>query len=205
MSVKIESTQNLVIGKTKQQLTSAIELTQNLFSVSFNLLSYSLYPSTHYTDGVYNLRYVSNTQAVDLSSGKARDNQQLQYQAVTSVDADKYFKDYVVYISSFGGQMMISSLVATLNSDILNQTLTSASIDFYVQGLYVATANLQDTQAIIINQDYLIPNSRDDAIQITMRSYFDGELSSNGRAYINTNQICLDDLQVQIGVVFTAY
>ena len=207
MSVQIESTKNLVIGKSQQELANIQELTNDWFSVTFDFPSTKLRPATHFNGGDYNLKYVTNTDQVDLSSGKQKQNKVLEYSPVISIDRDKYFKDYVVYISSYGGSLPIELFTARMESNIINQTLKATSVDFYLQGVYVVTANLGNNNSVVlINQDYLIPQNTDGAIQILMRFYFDGALQDQEtqRTYINTNQINLDTKQIQLRIVFQA-
>ncbi|MCR5458001.1 MAG: hypothetical protein K6F14_07985 [Clostridiales bacterium] len=167
MKLKVEVSPNLIIDGDKKdddpgdgadRLSEVVGPTANNFSITFDQNVVALRPATHdSTYGTYTkgLKYVTNQQNVNASSGVASGAVYSDAVNVVGPPAKNYYVDYTVYIASTGAEMPITSLTVEILSARCtiggvsssgNATLQAASIDFYegtpASGTYKGTLNV---------------------------------------------------------------
>lgn len=218
MSLNINVSSNLIIGKTVEDITDE----NVVFSVEFEGTERTnMIAVTHDSDaGDTNLKYLENLYAVDHKTGLANSGDTLDFEPVPETDNEPYFIDHVVYIASAFEALEVSSLKANLivpeSIDSLPLNFMAASVDFYVGE--VSDENYRGTSAVadfvnnterksvelLLEGEETIPLNTEGYITVTMRCYFDGALTTpdGSKAYVNSYEVKTDG--VVIGVEFVA-
>ena len=207
LSVSAQGTANLIIGETVEDITQG-----NKFLVQFETSKTNMIAVTR--DGSLSapfLKYLTNHHAVAHNTGLGNGTEELNFAAVPPDSNGPYYIDYTVYIASTEKALNVSSLVATIVSPTSLATelnyLNAASIDFYLDGVYVKTlavANRETESVELLPSGGVIPLNTNGYLTVTMRCYFDGALIDveTGKAYINSFDVKTNG--ITIGVHFAA-
>lgn len=161
------------------------------------------------------LKYVTNTDKVDLVTGLERDMTGLILEPAMNSQTQVYYVDQTVYIASFGQALPCSSLKAKIVGATLNDTNTSitsgplmaTSVDFYLVSAtnktYLGTSSVAGNEEVTILGDDTIPLNTEGNVAIMLRYYFDGaKLKDSTHTYITTATVNSD--KVTVNVKFTA-
>ena len=229
MQLKVEATENLIISNSTTEIAktdlNSIN-TDSPFVVTFATNNDTYKPATH--DSTYatfpaGLKFVTNPQDVDPTTGVAKSGQTLNVSGVvTNVNpsgnpsSQDYYVDFIIYIASFAKEMTDVKLKAQIISatknavEVTSGSLMATSIDFYA-GTSVSAASFRGTLNVANKASSLylfntsgnvddVPYNQDVYLTFVLRCYFDGALSSGGTAYINT--ATLDTSTVSLTVKF---
>jgi len=238
MQMKVDVTPNLIIDGDKKNEDAGTGATRIItvdgptasdFSITFDQDVKALRPATHDASFSTGLKYVTNQQDVDATSGVASGAVYSDASYRVGPPEKNFYVDYTVYIASTGTEMPITTLTAEIISAKINgassdsnTTLKAASIDFYVGGVYTDTLNVAGltyssntngdyngatTTSVVLQSGGSVPYNKaatgDQYITVTMRCYFDGALSGSvGTTFINTTTVDISD--VELAVKFTA-
>jgi hypothetical protein len=164
MQMKVDVTPNLIIDGDKKDEAAGTGASRIItvdgpsasnFSITFNQDVVALRPATHDDSYSTKLKYVTNPQNVDVTSGVASSAVYSDAAYVAGPPVKRFYVDYTVYLASTGTEMPINSLtveIVSANCKIngassdSNTTLKAASIDFYVgtpaSGTYKGTLNV---------------------------------------------------------------
>ena len=216
MAVDVQTTPNLIIAKTENELKSDTLK----FSVSFDEVEANdMIPVTR-DESVANtqLKYMVSSYAVDHITGNAKENMTLEFAPVPIDNSNTYYVDYTVYIASAFYSLPISSLSATIVSP---QSVdgypyfNAVSVAFYIGEVsadnYRGTTSVHDSingtaNAVIelFADGTVVPLNTEGSIKIIMRCYFDGALQdpTTGHAYINSHTV--QTYGIALGVSFKA-
>ena len=227
MKLKVESSPNMIIGKTTSEVTSVTSPSESNYVTTFTDAAAAKKPAQHSSeleDGNWKhstgLRYVTNTDNISTTTGVEKAGS-LTYATASTSD---FYVDFTVYIASTSAEIANQDLVATLTGSITSgnsgaDTLAAASIDFYLGSVsesnYKGTLNTVGRDAITNNASAtktsvtILSNGtiplNTSYLTIIMRVYIDGGLlktSSPKAAYINANSI--DTSDITLNVTFTA-
>lgn len=220
MSVSVQTTPNMIIGKTPEDILEGAVVSEVRFTgtAQDNMVAVTRDESVSDTF----LKYITNHYAVDIDTGNVLDGMTLNFAPVTVLEnTDVYYVDYTVYIASVVGQIDLTSLIATVTvpdaSSLDNEYVKAVSVDFYLNEVsksgYCGTAAVADgigeglgrTVDLFLSEGGTIPlNTSGNYIRVIMRCYFDGALQDpeSGKAYINSYTVQASD--VVFGVQFHA-
>lgn len=213
-SVNVNSSPNLIIGKTANEVMEG----NIVFSVNFNGTGRNDMIAVTRDASIADtyLKYLTNHHAVDSQTGLGKGGAELEFAPVPTVDNERYFIDYTVFIASSHSELPVASLNATI---AIPQTLddsppyfSAASIDFYVETVgsdgyrgTLSVAAVKDGASVDLfnGEGGTVPFNTVGYITVIMRCYFDGALTDDtGKAYINSYTVGTDS--VVLGVDFTA-
>ena len=219
ISLQIDSMASVVISDTVANLKTA---TSDNTSVSLTRPSShtgtALQPATHSGNAAMtsasNLIYSSDPTQINETTGLPTVGE-LATQTVPLNVNSPYYIDYNVYIGSINKSITGSTVYAKFTTALDKSTFKAASsIDFYVDGAYCDTLNLAgydsslndySTEKIVANLgERNIPLVANDmtALNITMRTYFDGNLLKNsGATFVTSKSINLSSA-TSLGVSF---
>ena len=201
MKVKATSASSLVITDTAANInTTATNI------VTFSLAARELSPATHSEDAPSTkLQYVLNTGDVDAVTGYEQENKTFTMENVPASTESIYYVDYIVYIASKGDEIENQDLKATLTPDVSQTIFNAVSIDYWVNGSYVATEHFNDAaDAEVLLTDQTIPSAAaGQYITVVMRIYLDGALESTTPdvAYVNNGTI--NTAEIPFSVAFS--
>lgn len=224
MKLKVESSPNMIIGKTTSEVTSVTSPSESNYVTTFTDAAAAKKPAQHSSElegGNWKhstgLRYVTNTENISTTTGLEKTGS-LTY---ATASTDTFYVDFTVYIASTSAAITNQDLVATISGSIAGgagtDTLAAASIDFYLGSVakdnYKGTLNVAGKDALVNNGSALatsvtilsngtIPLNTS-YLTIVMRVYIDGGLlKTAGQAYINANTI--DTSDITLNVTFNA-
>lgn len=226
MKLSVEVTPNLIIAKALEDIgdiKGIRDITQvntaEAFSIDYSDKSRAnMAPATlDWAVGTATgLKYVTNTNEVDFSSGIVKTDKALQFAPVTVASDSKYYIDYDIYIASAGKELVGYTLTANIFCESSINTHKAATVVFY-QGEpsaanyigSIAVANREADSVSFVLVDDIIPLNTDlskDPIHIIARCFFDGDLTDGDpvspKAYINSATV--DTSNVDLKITFTA-
>jgi len=203
ISTNVDS--NLVIAKTKEEI-AAMAPPNLCFSVTFPAIDKKLSPARH--DTVHSidkyhpvgLEYVLNPEVVDENTGFS--TKVLEYAPVQedAIDGTYFYHDYHAFVAITNAPLSGGTMTATMDTTLssLEDTYKACSIDYYIDGVYGGTTNLGNTTSAIIYTG-TIPLNTEGCLDITLRTYFDGQLEkSEGQAYVYSADLNLERIPVHV-------
>lgn len=177
-------------------------------TATFNHGNKKLTPSTHdndYTTYSSGLKYVASAEDVDPITGIYNGS---TYNPAT---VNTHYIDYTVELANAGENAVADKyLQVSVSGTTIGDTQKAISIDFYAggdasQSTFITTVNLvNSTNEINLGDSTVtIPaagEGRDqNGYKVVMRVYVDGALQKGDVAYVNSNSVTLDGVDITIG------